>query len=85
MHYKNGREAKQGDRVIDLESGDSGIVHSLNGGSTTCNGRLAKTSNGDTYVTLSKCLHADDVKAAQIPDSSAPAPSAPDPSEQAAS
>jgi hypothetical protein len=64
MHYKNGREAKPGDRVISLEFGVAGILHSLAPGSTTCNGRIAPTSQNDPYVTLSDCVHIDDVKVA---------------------
>ena len=30
MHYKNGREAKAGDRIINLTSGLSGVLHSPN-------------------------------------------------------
>lgn len=70
MHYKNGRPAKQGDKVLNLESGQSGILHSLNAESNTCNGRLTATSASDSYVTLKECLHIDDVKAAEIPDTS---------------
>jgi hypothetical protein len=68
MHYKNGREAKPGDKVINLTYGFSGILHSVNAGSTTCNGRLATISQNDPYVTLSECLHQDDVAAADVPD-----------------
>jgi hypothetical protein len=70
MHYKNGREAKAGDQVVSLALGVSGILHSPNAQSTTCNGRLAATSSNDPWVTLSECLHVDDIKSATIPDSS---------------
>ena len=73
MHYKNGREAKPGDKVVNLPSGRTGILHSVNTGSTTCNGRLAQTTENDAYVTLSECLHMEDIVAANIPDSSKPA------------
>jgi hypothetical protein len=67
MHYKNGREAKPGDLVLNTESGKSGIIHSLNAGASTCNARLAVPSPNDEYVTLSNCLHVDDIKGADIP------------------
>ena len=70
MHYKNGREAKAGDIVVSLALGVAGILHGLNAQSTTCNGRLAALKSNDPYVTLSECLHIDDVTAATIPDSS---------------
>ena len=73
MHYKNGREAKPGDKVVVLPSGRAGILHSVNANSTTCNGRLAQTTENDAYVTLSECLHMDDIAAANISDSSKPA------------
>ena len=70
MHYKNGREAKPGDKVIHLPPhapASSGIIHSLNAGAQTCNARLASTSPSDPYVNLSDCVHADDVAAAFAP------------------
>ncbi len=69
MHYKNGREAKEGDMVVSLSEKKVGILHSTNANSTTCNGRLAVTSINDPYVTIGECLHVDDVKAATVPDS----------------
>lgn len=70
MHYKNGRVAKEGDKVICVGGGMivTGILHSVNAGSTTCNGRLAPTSQSDPYVTIGDCLHLDDVAAAEVPD-----------------
>ena len=78
MHCKNGREAKSGDKVVVVAQGAtapgmSGILHTLNSQSTTCNGRLAAINPTDPYVNISDCLHVDDVAAAVIPDSSKPA------------
>ncbi len=74
MHYKNGREAKAGDRVVQVVHGTvSGILHSVNPGCDTCNGRIAQTTPSDPYVNINDCLHIDDVAAAIIPDSSKPA------------
>lgn len=67
MHYRNGREAAQGDKVINLETGQSGIIHTLNASAGTCNARLAALSHNDAYVTLADCVHADDVAAAFPP------------------
>ena len=73
MHYKNGREAKPGDVIV--RPGDSynptisGVLHSVNVQSTTCNGRVAPQGQNDPYVTLSECLHIDDIKAASVPNS----------------
>ena len=73
MHYKNGREAKAGDKVVNLPGGQVGILHSVIAGSTSCNGRIARTTPNDSYVTIGECLHMDDVAAASIPDSTKPA------------
>lgn len=69
MHYKNGREAKAGDKVINLPTGLSGVLHSTNAGSQTCNGRIAAISQNDPWVTIGECLHVEDISAAEIPDS----------------
>lgn len=63
MHYKNGREAKAGDKVVSIANGTvvTGIIHSLQPGASTCNARVAPTSQSDAYVTLGDCMHADDV------------------------
>lgn len=64
MHYKNGREAKSGDRVVMVPQNGpvvSGVIHSLQPGATTCNGRVAPTSQSDAYVTVGECMHADDI------------------------
>lgn len=69
MHYKNGREAKPGDRIMSLTQSLAGVLYNLNDQSYTCNGRLAATTPNDAYVTLSECLHVDDIVAADVPDS----------------
>jgi hypothetical protein len=72
MHYKNGREAKAGDKVVNLSTGRAGVLHSTSAQSETCNGRLAQVSDSDPYVTIKECLHIDDIAKASIPDSSKP-------------
>ncbi len=76
MHYKNGREAKNGDRVVlvpEWAGGApvAGILYDAVPGNDACNGRIAITTQNDPCPNLKECLHADDVKAATIPDSSA--------------
>jgi hypothetical protein len=69
MHYKNGREAKAGDKILSPHG--TGILHTVTAQSNTCNGRIAVISQNDPYVTLSECLHLDDINAAvSIPDTS---------------
>jgi hypothetical protein len=72
MHYKNGRPAKEGDKVLSLTNGQItvGILHSTNAQSTTCNGRLSVISPADPYVNLCDCLHIEDIAGAAIPNAS---------------
>ncbi len=70
MHYKNGREAKDGDSIIVLTPGQpvqAGVLYASHAGSDTCNGRLAHTSPGDMYVNIKDCLHVEDVRQATVP------------------
>lgn len=65
MHYKNGREAKNGDKVV-MVNGEgltfSGILYDSKAlGGNYCNGRLAIISPGDPIANLADCLHAEDV------------------------
>ena len=71
MHYKNGREAKNGDPIVFISSSnvaEAGILYAAVGTSDTCNGRLAKVSSIDPYLNLKDCLHIADIAAAEIPD-----------------
>lgn len=65
MHYRNGREAKNGDKIIQLQGGEVtsyGVLHSAVAGNDYCNGGIAPiTSN--TSACLCDCLHVDDVAA----------------------
>jgi hypothetical protein len=65
MHYKNGREAKNGDKVVLLNASGNpivvGILYDAVAGNDYCNGRIAPTSPGDTMPNLKECLRADDV------------------------
>ena len=78
MHYKNGREAKNGDRIFKL--GDfyppvAGILYDAEAGNNDCNGKIAIPSLTDHVADLKNCLHADDIAKATIPDSTKPATS----------
>lgn len=69
MHYKNGREAKNGDKVLLLPSWGApvvGILYDAMAGNDTCNGKLAPCSPIDPWPNLAECLHIDDVKAADL-------------------
>jgi hypothetical protein len=67
MHYKNGREAKNGDMVMLIPSYGVpvvGILYNAIAGNETCNGNLAVVRPNDPCPNLKECLHIDDVKAA---------------------
>ena len=66
MHYRNGREAKPGDRVVNLDTGTGGILHDLTSGDA-CNGRLTPPNPNAECVTIGNCLHLDDIRAFGVP------------------
>lgn len=74
MHYKNGREAKNGDKVVLFPSYGPptiGILYDAVAGNDHCNGKIAATSPNDPCPNLKEVLHFDDVKAAlpaDVPD-----------------
>lgn len=70
MHYRNGREAKNGDKIVQLSGSgpDSrvaavGILFDAKPGSDYCNGNIAPIQNPVTNACLCDCLHADDLAA----------------------
>ncbi|MBI5770817.1 MAG: hypothetical protein HZA93_23775 [Verrucomicrobia bacterium] len=65
MHYKNGREAKVGDRVVVPNNGKPfiGLLSEVNAGSDTCNGQVIPMPASSHYVTLKEILHVDDALA----------------------
>ncbi len=75
MHYRNGREAKNGDKVVklgDVYGPDGkitkgqivafGVLHSAVPGNDYCNGSIAPITN-DTGACMCDCLHVDDLAA----------------------
>ncbi len=68
MHYRNGREAKNGDIVIQLDMMNAGkivafgVLHSATPGNDYCNGSIAPIV-GPTGACMCDCLHVDDLKA----------------------
>ena len=64
MHYKNGREAKNGDKVILIPGYGApvvGILYDAVAGNDFCNGKIAPTSPTDPMPNLAECYHIDDV------------------------
>ena len=65
MHYRNGREAKNGDIIIQISNGkvkDVGILHSAVPGNDYCNGMITPIST-TVMACMIDCLHIDDVNA----------------------
>ena len=69
MHYRNGREAKNGDLVISLDGYDAavinavGVLHSAVPGNDYCNGSIAPIQPTNKSACLVDCLHIEDVLA----------------------
>jgi hypothetical protein len=67
MHYRNGREAQNGDMIIQLGSDGKltafGVLHSAKAGNNYCNGYIAVVQPANTCACMCDCLHADDVAA----------------------
>ena len=69
MHYRNGREARNGDMVVQLGGPGGGhvtavgVLHGAVAGQDYCNGSIAPVQNPATGACLCDCLHIDDVAA----------------------
>lgn len=69
MHYRNGREAKNGDIVVSLDGYGSvfingvGVLHSAQPGNDYCNGMIAPIQPANKAACLVDCLHIEDVQA----------------------
>jgi hypothetical protein len=64
MHYRNGREAKNGDKIIQLNGGKIeafGVLHSATAGNDYCNGQIATVQSPNAGACMCDCLHVDDV------------------------
>jgi len=65
MHYRNGRAAQNGDKVVKLGGPGAdvvafGVLHSAVAGNDYCNGNIAPIVN-DTGACLCDMLHVDDL------------------------
>jgi len=65
MHYRNGREAKNGDKIVQISHDGQitavGVLHSATPGNDYCNGSIAAIQNANTGACMCDCLHLDDV------------------------
>jgi hypothetical protein len=76
MHYRNGREAKNGDKIVQIGrtyNADGsyvdgiitsvGVLYDAKPGNNYCNGNLAPIQQPVTCACLCDCLHVEDVAA----------------------
>jgi len=68
MHYRNGREAKNGDKIIQLADYGNGaqisaygVLYDAKPGNDFCNGSIGPSQGAVTSACLCDCLHIDDV------------------------
>jgi ABC-type proline/glycine betaine transport system ATPase subunit len=67
MHYRNGRPATNGDKIVLLEGGKvvaAGMLRDATPGNDYCNGYVQRThepSTHDPIACMCDCLHVDDV------------------------
>lgn len=66
MHYRNGREAKNGDKIIKLEMTTGkieafGVLHSATPGNDYCNGNIAVIQDAREGACMVDCIHIDDL------------------------
>lgn len=66
MHYRNGREAKNGDKVVKIENGkivSYGVLYDAVPGNDYCNGNIAPVQTSKDFACMVDCLHVDDLEA----------------------
>lgn len=68
MHYRNGREAKNGDMVVQLDYSTGkitavGILFNATPGNDYCNGQIAPVQPAGMGACMCDCLHMEDVSA----------------------
>ena len=66
MHYRNGREAKNGDVIVNLQGGKItavGVLYNATAGNDYCNGNLAPIQNMREGACMVDALHIEDIEA----------------------
>lgn len=75
MHFRNGREAKNGDKIVQIQTiydadgkpsitlSAVGILYDAKPGNDFCNGSIAPVQQTITGACMCDCLHVDDVAA----------------------
>ena len=66
MHYRNGREAKNGDKVVQLDFAGKvtvvGVLYDAKVGNDYCNGAIAPIQHPQATACLVDCLHVEDIE-----------------------
>jgi len=67
MHYRNGREAKNGDVIVQFDGQGKpvtlGVLYNATPGNDYCNGNIAPIQDPRAGACMVDCLHVDDVAA----------------------
>ena len=67
MHYRNGREAKNGDTIVQIGNDGKisglGVLYNAMPGNDYCNGSIAPIMPPGICACLCDCLHVEDVAA----------------------
>lgn len=68
MHYRNGKEAKNGDVVLQMDPGSGkivalGVLYNAQPGNDYCNGSIAPIQQVKSYACLVDAIHIDDIMA----------------------
>ncbi len=68
MHYRNGRAAVNGDKIVKLSAEGGkvesfGVLHSAVAGNDYCNGNIAVVQSATDYACMVDCLHVEDLAA----------------------
>lgn len=65
MHYRNGREAKNGDKIVSIGQDGKieaiGVLYNATPGNDYCNGTIAPTQNPQQCACMCDCLHVEDI------------------------
>lgn len=68
MHYRNGRVAQNGDKIIQIETYSGkithvGVLYEAVPGNDFCNGKIAPIPTTSNGACMCDCLHIEDVEA----------------------
>jgi hypothetical protein len=67
MHYRNGRAAQNGDKIVKLDEKGNviafGVLYGASPGNDYCNGNIAVIQPFNDYACMVDCLHVEDVAA----------------------